>query len=157
MSQASSRFQALYEELHDKMLKTAYHLIGSIDTAEDLVQEAFLLGLFRQDELLSHPLPEGWLMQTLKNLALNERRRMQNHTPLSVDELFSLADKPPDTPLEDILPTKLSPQDRDVLIWRFEQDLSYAEIANRLGISETGCRSRAFRAIRRCKELLEIP
>ena len=56
--------------------------------------------------------------------------------------------------LTELLPTKLPQEDREVLIWRFEQELEYKEIANRLGISETGSRSRVFRALERCRKLL---
>ena len=49
----------------------------------------------------------------------------------------------------------LSREDREILIWRFEEDLSYGELADRLGISETGCRSRVFRAVKRCRALWE--
>ena len=155
MSQASSRFQALYEELHDKMLRVAYRMTGSMDMAEDLVQETFLFALFRQDELLNHPLPEGWLMRTLQNLVLNERRKAAAHTAVPLDSLLNLAEEPTAAPLEEALPRQLSQQDREILIWRFEQDLDYSEIADRLGISETGCRSRVFRAIRRCRDLMK--
>ena len=155
MSQASSRFQALYEELHDKMLRVAYRMTGSMDMAEDLVQETFLFALFRQDELLNHPLPEGWLMRTLQNLVLNERRKAAAHAEVPLDSLLNLAEEPTAAPLEEALPRQLSQQDREILIWRFEQDLDYSEIADRLGISETGCRSRVFRAIRRCRDLMK--
>ena len=37
---------------------------------------------------------------------------------------------------------------------RFEQRLSYAEIGDRLGISEGACRSRLHRALQRCKRFL---
>ena len=73
------QIQILYEALHDKMLKVAYRMIGNIETAEDLVQSTFLLALFHQQDLLNHPLPEGWLMKALQNLALNERRRINRH------------------------------------------------------------------------------
>lgn len=154
MSQANSRFQALYEELHDKMLRVAYRMTGSMDTAEDLVQETFLFALFRQDELLRHPLPEGWLMRTLQNLVLNERRKAAAHAEVPLDSLLNLADESA-APLEEALPRQLSQQDREILIWRFEQDLDYSQIADRLGISETGCRSRVFRAIRRCRDWMK--
>ena len=55
--------------------------------------------------------------------------------------------------LAETLPRQLSPQDREVLLWRFEQGLDYDEIANLLGISEAGGRSRVSRAVRRCRAL----
>lgn len=42
----------------------------------------------------------------------------------------------PEMPLELALPKQLSKEDREILILRFEQRLSCAEIGDRLGISE---------------------
>lgn len=56
---------------------------------------------------------------------------------------------------EDLLPSRLPPEDRQVLIWRFDQQLSYREISLRLGISEPGCRSRVSRALERCRRLMK--
>lgn len=155
LGQANDRFQKLYEDLHDKMLRVAYRMVGSVETAEDLVQNSFLLALFRENELMQHPNPEGWLMRVLQNLALNERRRVKRHPETSLDSLLDLAGETPANALEDMLPKQLSKADREILIWRFEQNMDYDEIADRLGISETGCRSRVSRAVKRCRELMQ--
>ena len=146
--------KSLYEAQYEKMFKLAYRMIGSTETAQDLVQEAFLIALFHRDELTTHPLPEGWLMLTLKNLVLNERRRIKNHPEVALESIAELSEAPPDTSLDMLLPKKLSTEDRKVLIWRFEQQIEYREMADRLGISEVGCRSRVSRAIAHCKKLL---
>lgn len=157
LGQANNQFQKLYETLHDKMLRVAYRMVGNVDTAEDLVQNAFLLALFREDEVMRHPLPEGWLMRVLQNLARNEQKRAKQHPETSLDSLFYVAGETPSSSLDEVLPKQLSTQEREILIWRFEQNMNYSEIANRLGISEPGCRSRVSRAIKRCRELLQQP
>lgn len=149
------QIQILYEALHDKMIKVAYRMIGNIETAEDLVQSTFLLALFHQQDLLNHPLPEGWLMKALQNLALNERRRINRHQSISLDNLINVAGVSPPPSIKEILPKQLSEQEREILIWRFEENLDYDEIADRLGISPVGCRSRVSRAISHCRKLLE--
>lgn len=143
----------LYEKLHDKLLRVAYRMVGNIESAEDLVQQTFLFALFREEELARHPKPEGWLMRVLQNLALNERKQMARHTPLPLEAALYRAGELPEEPLEASLPRDLPAQDREILLWRFEQNLDYPEIADRLGISETGCRSRVSRAVKRCRAL----
>ena len=155
MEPSDEAVQALYEALHDKMLKVAYRMVGSVESAEDLVQHAFLLALFQGEPFLRHPCPEGWLMRPLQNLALNERRRLQRHPEVPLDAVLYRAGREPEAPLDTVLPRDLSREDREILIWRFEEDLSYGELADRLGISETGCRSRVFRAVKRCRALWE--
>ena len=155
LRERNDRLQILYESLHDKMIKVAYRMIGNIETAEDLVQSTFLLALFHPKELLLHPSPEGWLMRVLQNLALNERRRLQRHQDISFDTLINVAGVSPASSIKEILPKKLPEHEKEILIWRFEENLDYDEIADRLGISPVGCRSRVSRAISHCRKLLE--
>lgn len=148
-------FRSLYEKQYDTMFKLAYRMTGSTERAQDLVQNTFLLALFRKEELMAHPNPGGWLMAALKNLIFNERRRFEKHPEVSLDAVIeSLFVDDPDLPLELALPKQLSKEDREILILRFEQRLSYAEIGDRLGISEGACRSRLHRALQRCKRFL---
>lgn len=143
-----------YKACYPRMYRVAYRLTGSTEMAEDLIQDAFLLALFQRDKVASHPKPEAWLMVTLVNLAKNERRRKSSEE-VSLETLFHLP--APETPgkIEELLPTGLSPEDRQVLIWRFEEGLSHREIGDRLGISENGSQSRLFRALQACRKRLE--
>lgn len=148
-------FRSLYEKQYEKMFKLAYRMTGSIEKTQDLVQNAFLLALFRKEELMVHPKPEGWLMTALKNLIFNERRRSESHPEVPLESVIeSLSVNDPEMPLELALPKQLSKEDREILILRFEQRLSCAEIGDRLGISEGACRSRLHRALQRCKRFL---
>lgn len=104
---------------------------------------------------MEHPNPEGWLVLALKNNIQNERRRSMAHQIVSLDEIAPVAETEPETSLEELLPQKLPQADRDILIWRFEQDLDYREIADRLGISEGNSRIRVHRAISRCRKLFK--
>ena len=155
MSQTNRSFQELYEKLHDKMLRVAYRMVGNVETAEELVQDTFLLALFQKEKLALHPSPEGWLMRALQNLALNEQRRLKNHPQISLDSLLDVAGESHLNSIEEILPKQLSKQDCEILRWRFEQNMDYDKIADRLGISTSSCRSRVSRAVMRCKELLQ--
>lgn len=144
----------LYKEEYNKLVRVAYRLTGNMETAEDLVHNTFLLAYFNIEKFSVHPKPKAWLMTTLINLVKNENRRMSNQN-LSINVLLNIpADQPP-TRLSELLPTHLPAADQQLLIWRFEQQLDYREIAERLGISETGCRSRVSRALTRCRELLD--
>lgn len=48
--------------------------------------------------------------------------------------------------LADALPKELQLWEREILLMRFEDQLSYAEIAEQLHIKEVSCRSRLVRA-----------
>ena len=148
--------QTLYENNYEKMLKFSYRMLGTRADAQDLMQETFLLALYHQTKLYNHPNPEGWLMKTLRNLSLNEQRRIQNHPVVSIESIANTMGSEHDTPLDLLLPKQLSKEEREILIWRYEQQLEYKDIADRLGISEAGCRSRVSRAIAHCKDFVEV-
>ncbi|MCI9264263.1 MAG: RNA polymerase sigma factor [Oscillospiraceae bacterium] len=144
---------ALYRQSYLRLYRVAYRLTGSMETAEELTQDTFLWALLHGEELMTHPKPEAWLMRTLTNLVRNEIRRLAS-TEISLETLIPIPTPEEDRGLVELLPAQLVEEDRKVLILRFEQRLDYREIADRLGISETGCRSRVFRALERCRRLL---
>ena len=147
------RIAALYRQSYLRLYRVAYRLTGSMETAEELTQDTFLWALLHGEELMTHPKPEAWLMRTLTNLVRNENRRLAS-TEISLETLIPRPTPEEDRGLVELLPAQLVEEDRKVLILRFEQRLDYREIADRLGISETGCRSRVFRALERCRKLL---
>ena len=152
----NSFLKQLYETQYEKMFQVAYRMTGSVETTQDVVQDAFLLALFQQEKLAQHPFLEGWLMITVKNLALNERRKGKRHPTVPLDSFVYNADHAQECPLEAILPRQLKPEEKQILLWRFEDQLDYREIADRLGISEAACRSRVSRAVARCRQYLEL-
>lgn len=152
---SSDPIAALYRANYDRLCRVAYRLTACAETSHDLVQDTFLLALFHRQELLEHPKPEAWLV-TLVNLARNERRRF-SHRELPLDTLFALPAPQAEENLEHLLPARLGPQDRQVLLWRFRDQPDYREMADRLGVSETACRSRVSRVVERCRQLLKLP
>lgn len=151
-------FDALYQKEYIRLYRVAYHLTGSTETAEELAQDAFLWAWIHREKLLTHPNLGGWLMRTLTNLVKNENRRFSARE-LSLEAQPQVPAPEADRGIGELLPFRLPEEDRKLLVWRFEEGLDYREIADRLGISETGCRSRVFRAVERCRKLLkeEVP
>lgn len=145
---------SLYQTEYPKLYRVGYHLTGDKQLTLDLIQDTFLLALFRSQTLASHPCREGWLMLTLTNLIKNERRKLSAQN-IPLDLLKALPAPAAPEKLDALFPTGLSPEDRTVLTWRYELDLEYREIAQRLGISQSGCRDRVSRAVKRCRKLLE--
>lgn len=144
----------LFHREYEALCRLAYRLTGSAELAQDLTQDTFLLALSHAGELADHPSPGGWLTLTLYNLVLNERRRTQRRPQVSIEEAQELFSSQ-EPPLENMLPKQLSPEDRQLLLWRFERQLKTGEIALLLGISEAACRKRLSRVLQKCRALLE--
>ena len=146
--------EALYEREYDTLCRAAYRMLGDWEAAQDLVQDTFLLALLKQDELPGHPAPGGWLTQTLRNLIQNERRKLAARNALPLDDAGLLPAAEAEPGLRDILPAGLSEQERELLTLRFEQQWSYRELGEHLGISEGACRIKLFRTVEKCRKLL---
>ena len=150
-AEARQFIEELYYANQDKLFRFAYRLVGSEEKAEELVQEAFVLAILHEAELLTHPKPDKWLMVTLKYQILNYWRRKESSSELSLDDFFSLEAEPIKDPLETVLPKELTEDERQILIWKFEEQIDYVEMSERLGVTQNACRLRLMRAVRECR------
>jgi RNA polymerase sigma-70 factor (ECF subfamily) len=152
---SSEWFDALYRKNALNMIKLATRLLDDEEIAKELVHEAFLILLYKKDTLATHPNVDGWLYITLKNLVMNEMQSSKYKLELPLSEAE-------ETPMEDVykvslselLPKELTFDERNLLIWFYEKQLSYEEIAARLGASVLACRTKMFRAKNKCKKYL---
>lgn len=148
--------ELLYNKEYKKLVEIAYHITSSRELAQDMVQEAFVLALFHQKELRTHPNPGAWLLVTIRNLIANEHRRnMRESIPL--EETIAVSKETTELSLEHLLPFQLPKSDRMILIYRFEHQLSHKEIAKILDISEEASRRRLAESLARCKRFLHNP
>jgi RNA polymerase sigma factor (sigma-70 family) len=131
------------------MVRLGRLLTGSQALGEDLAQEAFL-GLLRAGAVAA---PEAYLRRSLVNLSINHGRRAARERA----HLLTLREQQVAAPeIDEIWPLVLAlpPRQRAVLVLRYYEDLSEAEIARVLGCRAGTVKSLASRALRRLR--LEI-
>lgn len=143
----------LYHEEHERLIKVAYRKTKDRELAQDLVQDVFLLAIFNQTKLMQHPKPGAWLMQTLQNLIMNEMRS-PSRKDIPLDAVAVVPARAVNLPLDSLLPTQLEPKEREILIWRFEQNMSYSEMSDQLEVSEDLCRKWVSQAVIKCRKLM---
>ena len=91
--------------------------------------------------------PEAYITRILANLVRNYARlSWHNELPIDVLPESTLSTDGVGMRLCEVLPKGLSPQEQEILLLRFEERLSYSEIADVLKIKEVSCRSRLMRA-----------
>lgn len=79
-------FDRLIERYQRRALSVAYRLVGNVDDASEVVQEAFLRA-YRSLDTLDAPRRFGaWLMRIVSNLSLNHRRARRPTLSLSTDD-----------------------------------------------------------------------
>lgn len=153
--------------------RLCFRMTGNADDAADLTQEAFLkawraLDTFRFDASFS-----TWLYRLASNLCLDflraEKRRATLPLTHDADGGEELTLEPADaapTPEEAALRAEqqaqlaaamdaLEPEQRQILTLRVVNDLSYAEIADILGVREGTVKSRLSRAREALRKKLE--
>jgi RNA polymerase sigma factor (sigma-70 family) len=145
--------EGLFADLESPLLNYALRYTGERGLAEDVVQEAFMK-LHAQFEAVSQPRP--WLYRTVHNLALNRRRdagktvsldsfsensETENANPSAADTADTAL--PPDEQiirLEGIGLVRISlnaldARSREVVKLKFNDELSYKEIAARMKLT----------------------
>lgn len=154
--QPADDVEQLYRESREAL--TAYFLRRhrSTHAAEDLLHETFLQLMRRVDRCRAASSPRGYLFGIARHVSADAWRRAK---PPGEDEtsLASVAAPQPDPRLAVARETiaGLPPLQREVLDLRFQHDLSYAEIAEALGIPVGTVRSRLHNALELLREQLE--
>lgn len=129
----------------DALLRYAVLLTGDREHARDLVQEVLTRALVKWDRIGAVDEPYAYVRRMVTNEHLSWRRRRRLPTvPLRDDEA-----QPPGPPPDEMwqLLGTLPRQQRAVLVLRFYEGLSDAEIAGVLGCRPGTVRSNASRAL----------
>lgn len=149
----------LYERNAPRMYTVALRRLEDAGEAQNIVQEAFLALLEKIEVVKCHPNPAGWLMKAVRFLILqsiDSQQSLENHEVELDDKTFQISAPPVQLiPLRDMLPPGLSQREQDLLVWFFEDRLTYEEISARLKIPILTCRTQMFRAKKHYRKLSE--
>ncbi len=133
----------LFTSLEASLLRYAFKLTRDGDVSQDLVQEAFMK-LHGQFDSVRQPRP--WLYRTIHNLAMNHHRALKKVVPVDFDseegpvEVAVNVEPLPDEYVQRmeavgqarLALAELDERKREALRLKFEEGLSYKEIAERL-------------------------
>ncbi len=165
----ASAFEQLVRKYQTPVYNLALRMVGNRDDASDLAQEAFLrawrgLGALRADTAFS-----SWLYRLTCNLCMDFLRGAKRRKTLSLtrpdeeaDAQWDIPDPAPG-PEDHVLLDEdravleramawLNTEHRKILTLRVINGLSYAQIADILGVAEGTVKSRLARARRNLRE-----
>jgi RNA polymerase sigma-70 factor (sigma-E family) len=143
---------------YPKLLRRAYLLTGERGSAEDLVQEALARACAAGKRRRIHDL-DGYVWTTMANLSIRRWRRSARIRELPTGAL-------PDAGLSDHTDEEaersrmwqalreLAPRQRAVLVLRYYEDLSEAQIAEVLNVRVGTVRSQTARGLNRIRAVL---
>lgn len=127
--------------------------------AEDLLQDVLERAYRRWPRIVRNGGPEPYVRKMLVNAAVDRRRRLRRRpeVPLILDSAdLVAADQAGQAADRDLLlraMSELAPRQRAVLVLRYFEDLSEAQIAAMLGCSTGTVKSQASRALARLRAL----
>ncbi|MBE3556004.1 MAG: sigma-70 family RNA polymerase sigma factor [Firmicutes bacterium] len=159
-------FGLLYDRYGDALYNFFRHRVSSASLTEDLVQETFLHVLEALPSYRDEGSFKGWLFQIARNLLTDTYRQGKRHTESVETSLtFQALVEPGATPEETLMAheqhaeivallAQLAPDDRTVLILRWQEEMPFGEIARVMGRSEAAVKVLYFRALRRAEKQL---
>ncbi len=138
------------------LLRYAHLLTGDPHRAEDVVQVALAKTLLKWSRIDRNGNPEGYVRKAILNQVINTQRRRWRERPTEVL---------PETPVPAPAPEErltmwsalatLPPKQRAVVVLRYYDDLSEAQIAETLGCSTGTVKSQASKALAKLRTHFE--
>jgi RNA polymerase sigma-70 factor (ECF subfamily) len=157
-------FEALFHEYHAPLCAFAYRYLGARDLAEEVVQEVFLLVWERRATWEIRTSIRSYLFTAVRNAALSYLRheRVVRNRETEVRDLFHAPARSEEA--ETVEPEtiaavrqavgRLPERCRQVFLLHREQGLTYAEVADVLGISPRTVEVQIGRALKSLRKAL---
>lgn len=151
--------EKLYREMYQNLIVYAYCSLKSETLAEEAVQETFRIACTKIDQLVQSRNPQGWLMNTLKNVLSNMKRSRARLSALaaaslSVDEVKTEAGQ--DEIDVDILYGDIAKHRDYIMIKKIAlEDYSMLELSQEFHITLEACKKRVQRARKKLREKIE--
>jgi RNA polymerase sigma-70 factor (ECF subfamily) len=148
----------------EALYRFCLHLTQNRDDAEDVCQESLARAITRVDSLQAGSAFRSWLFSIARNLSIDSHRSRKRICPMPDEEITPLPlPLHADSPYERIeiseeyqtvaqALSKLKKNHQTVLMLREVEGMSYAEIAQRLDISQSAVETLLFRARKRLRE-----
>lgn len=156
-------FEAIFRQWYEPVVRAANRVLHDSGVAEELSQDVFLELWRRRDTLAPDSSVAGYLMQAVRNRALNHLRHLQvqRKSAVYVEALSEPAEQADaDTQageLQDAIRdaiAALPPRTREVFLMSRERNLRYSEIAEALGVSVKAVEANMSRALRQLRDRL---
>lgn len=160
---ATEAWAELYSHFHPRILGFCRRVLP--ERAEDLAAEILLKARFRLDRFDASRPFAPWLFKIGANRCWDEARRVRRFEPLDDEGVEALVSGSP-TPLDELITAerrerlgralaRLPARQRFAITLRYGADLSYREIAETLGVTETNVGVLLLRGRRRMRRFLE--
>ena len=153
-------FARLVDRHHARCLRVATHLLADSDDAEDAVQDAFLRAYRHLGRYREHDRFGAWLLRIVVNQCRTRASREARYARFDSEQHelqapFDSGSEAADRRAELVHAlAQLGPDQREAIVLRFADELSYQEISSLTGVGVSALKMRVQRACTRLRELL---
>lgn len=153
-----SEIEKLYKEMYPALYAYALRVLKNPTLAEEAIQDTFCIACAKQEQVLSNPKPQGWIMTTLKYVMQNVFRTQQKlQRMLSLNAGEELPVEAPELLNVDLLFGNVSDSEDFQLLKRVAlEQCTMPDLAQELGISVEACKKRVQRARKRLQKKLKV-
>ena len=154
-------FEELYDRFGRRLYRAAWGVLGNPEEAEDAVQEVFVSVVRSRERLAEVRDLTAYLFASLRRVAgrLATRRARQ---PVAADEVVRAAadardrrfDQSPESDRLQRALRRLPPEQREVIAMKIDGELTFAQIADVLGVSINTAASRYRYALEKLRRAL---
>jgi len=152
--------ERVWEEFHPQLKQFVLGRVPDEQSGEDILQDVFLKIHTRIDTLRDEEKLQSWIYQIARNAITDYYR--EHKTTLELSEVPALLEEPAsnDDIVKELIPSikamvdSLPPDYRQALLLTEYQGLTQRELAQKLGLSVSGAKSRVQRAREKLKAML---
>lgn len=151
----------LYHTVGGRMLSVAISYVGDRASAEDVLQDSFLAVVKNADKFRFYQNGYGWLCTIVRNTALNYIKARNRRRADNIDDMYYLASseeleaRAVDTVTVESALARLEKEQRAVLYYKYYEDLTVRQIAERMNISKSSADRLIARSEQSLRELLK--
>lgn len=146
--------ESLYRKEALLLFRYSKILFENPSIAEETVQETFIIACLNYKKLTASPNPEGWIMNTHKNVCRNFQKTNNRYLKriISLDEIPLSSQYTEDLYDENAVVSFVTAEDFIILKKIILDGYSHKDLAEELGISIDACKKRFQRAKQRFKQ-----
>lgn len=165
-ARALDSFEEKYRQFFPRVFAYIYGRVHNLQLTEDLAADVFerafqKAGSLRNDEAFS-----TWLFTIARNLIISHGRKHSRETVVDPDVLRAISPSSASVESEvlqreeaatvaDLLRT-FSQREQDIVALKFDAELSNAQIAEIMGLSEANVRVILFRTLRKLRQMMGV-
>ncbi|MBO4659517.1 MAG: sigma-70 family RNA polymerase sigma factor [Prevotella sp.] len=166
MQEKERQFEQLFHSEYGRMYRAAHILLGDEDEAKDAVQDVFA-HLWDGRVVLREESQRTFLLTCVRNRCLNIIAQRQRHREAEIQ--LALADMPDDlgpwlgktddeltSMIQRYIDEQLTPQTGRVIRMHYDDEQSYKEISNTLGISLSAVNKHIVQGLRKLRQNFKV-